>query len=505
MSKHTQWGTRFGFIMAAVGSAIGLGNIWRFPYQAYSSGGGAFLIPYFVALLTAGIPLLIFEFGLGHSLRGAAPKVFAKLPGLKGRFEWVGWWQVLMCLIIATYYTVVIGWIISYFFFSFGQSWGDNPKAFYFGDFLQLPDSGNPFDWNGINNQVLFSLVAVWAIMWGILYRGVKQGVELVNRIFMPLLFVFVIIIAVRSLFLDGALQGVNYLFEPNFSKLKDPQIWVAAYGQIFFSLSVSFAIMITYASYLPKKADVVNNAFMTGLINSGFSLLAGIMIFAILGHMAAVENKAVSDVVAGGPGLIFVTIPAALKHMPLPQVFGPLFFFSLIIAGISSAVSLLQSIIGAMNEKFHTSRAFNVTSVSIIGFLMSLPFAMGSGLLLLDITDHFIMYVGVIISALLEIILIAWIVKDSRGANKIFLHNEINQTSDFSVGLWWPLTLKYLTVLLLGYMEIQSLSKLLSEGYGKYPTLAVNTFGWAVLGAILLAAFSIQKLKAGFVEEDNS
>jgi len=501
MKERAQWGSRFGFIAAAVGSAIGLGNIWRFPYQAYSNGGGAFLIPYFFALLSAGIPLLIFEFGLGQKLRGSAPAIFSRLPGTKGRLEWIGWWQVFMCVAIAAYYTVVIAWIFSYLLMSVDQGWGADTKAFFFNEFLKLPASGNPMDFGGMRWGIVASLLAVWVVMGVILYHGVKKGVERVNRIFMPVLFLLVIFMAVRVLFLDGAISGVDYLFKPDFSKILDPSVWVAAYGQIFFSLSVSFAIMITYASYLPPKADIVNNGFLTGLINSGFSLLAGVLIFGILGHMAAERGVLVQDVVEGGPGLVFVTIPAALEFMPAPAIFGVVFFLSLAIAGLSSSISLLQSVISAMDEKFTIKRETTVIWVVAIGFVLSLPFATNSGLLILDITDFFINQMGVIMTALLEIILIAWGAKESRRWNYIYLQKEINDESDFPVGLWWVVGLKYVTLGILGYMFVMNVVSVLTDGYSGYPMASIIAFGWAVLAGVILAGVFMQKTGRPFHE----
>jgi neurotransmitter:Na+ symporter, NSS family len=503
MKDRAQWGSRFGFIAAAVGSAIGLGNIWRFPYQAYANGGGAFLIPYFFALLTAGIPLLIFEFGLGQKLRGSAPAVFQKLPGFNGKLEWIGWWQVFMCLAIATYYTVVIAWIFSYILLAVNQGWGADTKSFFYGEFLQLPASGSPFDFGSIRWPILGALVVVWGLMGKILYHGVKKGVERVNRVFMPLLFVLVLSLAVRAIFLEGAATGINYLFQPDFSKIFNAKVWIAAYGQIFFSLSVSFAIMITYASYLPKKADIVNNAFLTGLINSGFSMLAGVLIFAILGHMAFVEGKEVSTVVAGGPGLVFITIPAALKYMPLPGLFGVVFFISLGIAGLSSSISLLQSIVSALDEKFSIRRETTVVLVSIIGFALSIPFATESGLLILDITDYFINNMGVIMTALLEIVLIGWVIKESRSPVQVFLQKEINEESDFSVGLWWVVSLKYVTLVVLGSMFFQNVYSLITVGYEGYPSNAIVLFGWAILGLVISLGILMQFTGGSFHETE--
>lgn len=324
--QREQWNTRIGFILAAVGSAIGLGNIWRFPYMAYENGGGAFFIPYLFAMISAGIPFMIMEFSLGHKLRGAAPKVFAKLGQNYGlRLEWLGWFQVFIAAIIAVYYVAIIGWAISFLSFSFTQSWGTDTNAFFFKEYLQLGDN-TPSKLGQFQLHIAIPMAIAWSITSLAIFTGVRRGIERASKIMMPLLFIMVLALIGRIIFLPGALEGLNYLFEPDFSKIFDAKVWSAAYGQIFFTLSVGFAIMLAYSSYLPKKSDISNNAFMTVLINCGFSIMAGIMIFGVLGYMAQEQGKALTEVVSSGVGLAFVTIPAAINLLPAPYILGPLF-----------------------------------------------------------------------------------------------------------------------------------------------------------------------------------
>lgn len=492
-----QWGSRFGFVMAAVGSAIGLGNIWRFPYQAYENGGGAFLIPYFFALLTAGIPMLILEFGLGHTWRGGAPSVFARMTrkyDFLERWEWLGWWQILLSTVIAFYYVMVIAWAFSYIFVPFvGAGWGSDTKTFFFDTFLKLKpfevevDGVTTFSLGGIQRHMLGALIVMWAVNWLILYSGVKRGIELANKIFMPTLIVLMLVLLVRSLFLKGATTGLQYLFEPKFEMLKDVRVWAAAYGQIFFSLSVGFAVMITYASYLPKKSDIVNNAFLTGLLNCGFSMLAGITIFAILGSMAHEEGKEVTEVVSQSIGLAFVTIPKAISYLPASRVFGVLFFLSLTIAGLSSLISITETVVASFGDKYNISRRVMATVISLVGFAVSLVFATRSGLLVLDIVDHFIMSFGIVFAALMEILLLCWVFKSD------LIRDHVNPISDFAVGYWWKACLKYVTPIVLGSMAFANVAKELSSRYEGYPAKALLLFGWIMISAIVVIAYFLQ------------
>lgn len=352
MENRSQWGTRIGFLMAAMGSAIGLGNIWRFPATAYENGGGAFFLPYLFALLTAGIPLLIMEFTIGHKYRGSSPRSFRKIS--KG-LEWIGWWQVAISFIISTYYAVIISWAVMYAYYSFGQQWGKDTTGFFTGDFLQVVEAGA---FGGLVPVVLIPLVIVWALVLFILNRGVKRGIEIANKIFIPTLAVLFIIIVIRAVTLDGAATGLNAFFQPDWDRIWDGQVWVAAYGQIFFSLSIAFAIMITYSSYLPKKSDITNNAFITGFANSSFELLAGIGVFAALGFMSAQVGQPVSEVVTGGIGLAFMVFPQIINEMPvLSGLFGFLFFASLVLAGLSSLISISETYVAGLQEKFNISR----------------------------------------------------------------------------------------------------------------------------------------------------
>ncbi len=249
--SRENWTSRSGFIIAAVGSAVGLGNIWRFPYVAYENGGGAFLIPYLLALITAGLPLLFLDYAVGHRSTGSPPKAYRAL--FKGG-ETLGWWQVCVCIIIGLYYASVLTWAGSYVYFSIGQMWGSDPEGFFFNTYLQTTKATG-FDLQFVGH-LFWPIVGIWALTLIILYGGVKKGVELSNKIFMPLLFILFTILVIQSLRLPGAVQGLNAFFTPNWSAMMDYKVWLAAYGHTFFSLSVGFGIMVTYASYLETKNE---------------------------------------------------------------------------------------------------------------------------------------------------------------------------------------------------------------------------------------------------------
>ncbi len=481
MSRE-QWGSRAGFILAAVGSAIGLGNIWRFPYMAYENGGGAFFIPYLFAMLTAGIPFMIMEFTLGHKLRSAAPRAFAKLGG---KYEWLGWFQVFIAAVIAVYYVAVIGWAISYLVFSFKQSWGNDTNAFFFSEYLKLGEH-SPSQLGGFQLHIAIPMMIAWAITFAAIYSGVKGGIERASKIMMPLLFIMVLGLITRVVFLPGALDGLNYLFQPDFSKILDAKVWSAAYGQIFFTLSVGFAIMIAYSSYLPSKSDINNNAFMTVLINCGFSITAGVLIFAVLGYMAQEQAKPLTEVVSAGVGLAFVTIPAAINLLPAPYILGPLFFLALVVAGLSSHISIIEAVTSAVIDKLNWSRKKAAIVVCGTGFIVSMAFATNGGLLLLDLVDYFINNVALLSSCLLELLIVGWLVKIAD------IRQYANSISDFTIGKWFELCIRFISPIMLAIILVTNLYKTLAEGYGGYDMSDLLTLGWGLVGMMIVVSIII-------------
>ncbi|MFZ3576753.1 sodium-dependent transporter [Virgibacillus sp. DJP39] len=505
METRSQWGTRAGFIMAAVGSAIGLGNIWRFPAVAYENGGGAFFIPYLFALLTAGIPILIMEFTMGHKYKGSAPLTYRRI---NKKAEWVGWWAVLVAFVISTYYSVIIAWAISYSMFSFNLNWGEDTQAFLYGEYLKL--SVDPGQTGSFVPGVLIPLIIVWIVVLGILFKGVKKGIEVANRIFIPALVIIFLIIVIRAVTLPGALTGLEAFFEPDFSKILDPTVWVAAYGQIFFSLSIAFAIMITYSSYLPKKSDITNNAFITGFGNSSFELLAGIGVFSVLGFMAVQQGVPVDEVVKGGVGLAFIVFPQIINEFPaFKELFGFLFFASLVLAGLTSLMSITETYVAGLVDKFKISRTKAVLFGGGLAALVSLLFATQGGLLFLDVADYYINQFGVAFVGLVEVVLMAWVFR-KLGEFK----THANEISDIRLGSWWTVSLGVITPIVLGYMMFGLFKEnLLKEfdnatgNYGEYGDTFILFSGWAVaVGAVIVAiVLAVIKWKSNPELEDDS
>lgn len=485
--KRDLWTGQYAFLLAAVGSAIGLGNIWRFPGVAYTNGGGAFILPYIIALLLVGIPVLLLDYALGHKYRGSAPLTFRRLTK---KAEFLGWWQVAVSFIILVYYAVIIAWAAMYAVYSVRMAWGQDATAFFLEEFLQV--EGDKLISTTPVLQILIPLVLVWLFVFVALARGVSRGVEKVNRIFIPLLVLLFLVLVGRALFLPGAVEGLSAFFTPDWNALTNGHVWLAAFSQIFFSMSIAFGIMLTYASYLPRRSNLTGTGLVAGFANSSFELLAGIGVFATLGFMAHQSHTTVGDLEGlTGPILSFVTFPTIISLMPGGPLFGVLFFTSLTLAGITSLLSLLQVVSGAIQDKFNlpAKSAAICTTVVSAGVSISL-FSTTTGLTNLDVVDAFINNIGVVSSAI-AMSLVAFFVAPRIGV----LRRHLNLASSIGVPRAWNWIVGLVVPTVLAVMLFQALVSYFTEGYGGFAATSANLmiFGWGTLalGLVLSAIFT--------------
>lgn len=474
------------FILAAIGSAVGLGNIWRFPYVAFSEGGGAFMVPYLVALLSAGIPLLFFDYAIGHRYRGSAPLAMRRLGGWT---EVLGWWQVMVCFVIAIYYAAIVAWAAMYTWFSVTKAWGDDPGTFLMGNFLQVAES--PAVGFDFVPQLLLPMAVVWVVVLVVVALGVNKGLAFANLVFMPLLLVMFLLLVGQSLFLPGALEGLNALFTPDWSKLSDASVWAAAYGQIFFSLSVGFGIMITYSSYLKRRTDLTGSGLVVGFANSSFEILAGIGVFAALGFMAQAAGVGVDEVASGGIGLAFVAFPTIISEAPLGALMGVAFFGSLVVAGLTSLMSIMEVVIAGVRDKMGISKPMSVVVVGIPMAVISIALlSTTTGLYFLDITDEFVNKFGILAGSFAAIIVVAWIVRKLPQ-----LARHLDRFSTFPAGRFWALMMGIIVPIILGYILVTHTIERIQVPYEGYPLHLLGIFGWGMAGALVVAAIVLTLL----------
>jgi len=479
MPHRDKWASRPAFIMAAIGSAIGLGNLWRFPMVAYENGGGAFLIPYIVALITAGIPLIILEYALGQHFQGSSPGALGRV---KKPFAMIGWWALGVGATISFYYAVIMGWSWDYLVFSWTQPWAGGPDnaAAFFAHVLKR--TSGPGEFGGISWPVLIGLAVTWA--W--IYWIIKKGVLRVGKVVMltvPLPVLLTLLILIRGLTLPGAVEGLRWYLTPDFSALMSGKTWLQAYAQVFFSLSLGFGILTAYASYLPKRSDISNNAFITSFADAGFAYFAGFSVFSVLGYLAQAQGVPVCDVCEGGPSLAFVVYPTAISLMPGAPLIAAGFFLTLLTLGIDSAFSIVEGVVAGLRDKWNISQNAAATGFCIFGFLVGILFTTGAGLYWLDIVDHWMNNYGLVVIGLLECIAIGWF----YGTKK--LREYINEVSDFKIGWWWDLFIKWITPLALGWALVANVVEEIRVPYEGYPTWALLAGGWGVVALIIVVA----------------
>ena len=450
------WGSRPGFILAAIGSAVGLGNVWRFPHECYSHGGSAFLIPYIVAMIVIGIPLLILEFSLGHLTQQAAPNAFRRVGR---RWEFVGWWPIVLSFVIVTYYAVVLAWCLNYLVLSFrdvlpwvagGQA--DSAKTYFYDEYLQFTGS---FRLGAIRWPILAALAVIWTLMYLCIFKGVK----LVSKIVLwtvPVPWIMLIVLMIRGLTLEGAIQGLEYYLEPNWDVLSDPRVWRAAFGQVFFSMTLAFGVMVTYASFLHRKSDLNNNALIIGLADLATSFVAGIAVFATMGAMAVASDQPVDEVLKGSRslGLAFVAFPKALGALPsLANLFSAVFFLALLLLGIDSAFSITEANLASLIDKTGWKRRRVLLVLSVVGFAIGVVFTTQGGLLWFDAVDHFINNgtLGILFVGLTECLVLGWFFDLGK------LREHANRNSDWQLGRWWEWSIKLVIPAILAGLVIWS------------------------------------------------
>ncbi|MHC4790073.1 MAG: sodium-dependent transporter [Planctomycetota bacterium] len=506
--QRESWGTRGGFILAAVGSAVGLGNLWGFPYKLYSYGGGAFLIPYIIALFLVGIPLMVLEFSLGHYTQRAAPDAFKH--GNR-YFEIVGWWGILLAFVVITYYTVLLAYCFSFLWYSIvgifnggnlpwmgeGIEGVENAKNFFFHDYLghqEGPALGS------IQWKIVWPLI----ITWGAMYICIFRGVRLVGKIVwltVPLPWLMLLILAVRGLTLEGSMQGLAYYLDPVWSELAKPITWRYAFGQVFFSLSLAWGVMITYASFLHRKSDINNNAAVVSLADFATSFVAGLAVFATLGGMAFVTQQAgnpvaVENVAEKGPSLAFVAFPYALAQLPYPAWFSFIFFFALVTLGIDSAFSITESVLASIVDKTGWRRDVVLPAISLVGLAFGLIFITKGGLNWLGTIDGFANGTwGIAFMGLLECMVLGWLWRVET------LRRHANSRSDWKLGRWWDYLIRLLIPILLGtlffwqlYENITSESGFLRTPQGEW--ILSNCIGLGVVGMIPVLAVILSLAK---------
>ena len=455
--KRDFWGSRIGIIMAVAGSAVGLGNFLRFPVQAVRNGGGAFMIPYFVALLLVGIPLVWVEWAIGRYGGGfehsSAPGVFHSM-NKKNRFiKYFGIIGIFGPLIIMVYYVYIESWTLAYSFFSITGRYAGINSHEAMQSFLR--------GYQGLEKNQYFSnmvpaytfFIMTFAVNVAVLTRGIRGGIERFCKVAMPVLLVFGAVLAIRVLFLGtpdaskpdwNILNGLGYLWNPDLSALKNSRVWLAATGQVFFTLSVGLGVILTYASYLKKGDDIALSGLTAVSVNETAEVIIGgsIVIPAAFVFFGPIAVTSIAN--SGAFDLGFVTMPITLSRMPLSHIFGFFWFSLLFLAGVTSSVSMAQPAIAFLEDEFDISRSRAVKIFSVVMFTLcnAAIFFLGRGVV--DELDFWGGTFCLVIFATIEVIMFGWVF----GINRAW--EEVHHGADMKIPKIYKFIIKFVTPIFL-------------------------------------------------------
>lgn len=403
--KRSGFSSRIGFVLAAAGSAVGLGNIWRFPYLAAKYGGGIFLFVYLILVVTFGFALMATEIAIGRSTRLSCVEAYGKL---NSKFRFLGPLTAMIPILIVPYYCVIGGWVVKYMAEFLMGNGGALAGDAYFGNFISVAASGflnNPMPW--FVGYVLLNAV--------ILLLGVNKGIENISKLMMPLLVILAVVISIYSLALPGAMEGLKFYLLPDFSKLSLSTV-LGAMGQMFYSMSLAMGIMITYGSYMKDEDNLEDSITQIQIFDTGIAMLAGLMII----PSVVAFNGGSAEGISAGPGLMFGVLPKVFATIGGGNLLGTAFFVLVFFAALTSSISLLETFVSIIQDRFHTTRKATIIGATVftilVGSLSCLGYGPLSGITVLgmaflDFFDFFTNSILMPISALLTCILVGYVV----------------------------------------------------------------------------------------------
>ncbi len=483
--KRGRWNSSFTFILASVGSAVGLGNAWRFPGLAAKYGGGTFIFVYILMMLLLGIPLLMMEIAIGRKTQKGA---IHALGAMNKKFQWIGWSATLNAFVIVTYYAVVFAWVILMAFLSykFKDLTGNVEKA----SSLWLEEIKTTGSTTGFNTVAPYVLAAL-AVAWMFIYLCIRNGASSVSKVvkftvFAPV--VCLLAMAVKGVIMPGGIDGLTKMITPDWGQLKQAEMWIDAIGQVFYSLSIMMAIMIAYGSYLPKETNIARDAVIIAFSDLGVSLLSGIVMFTTMGGVGMLDNMSDSGVATA-----FIIYPQAIVKLTnnglFNSVFAFLFYFCLCTLAIDSAFSIVEGISASIADKFKLNTKKVTQVVCLLAAICSLVYTTGAGLACLDIVDKYANAINLVFVGIVETIAVGWFFKTEK------VLEEINKnTKGFKMpSAWFNFSVKVVApVLLTGFFIWNTYDLAIKQKgiYGAkdgYSATANIALGWAISVIVIL------------------
>ncbi|CAH3193820.1 unnamed protein product [Porites evermanni] len=502
-AEREHWGRQIEFVFACVGFAVGYGNFWRFPYMCFKNGGGAFLIPYISFLLLGGIPLFFMELSIGQILQAGPVKVWRKLSPF---FSGIGFAMITVSFMVSVYYNVILAWSIYYLYNSFTSdlpwdgchhawntercyqlkagfnmsNYGNTTKVsaskeFFIHNVLEMTDG---IEQPGhLNYKLTVCLFVAWVLVYFCIWKGIRTTGKVVY-VTATLPYAFLVILFIRAITLPGALDGIMYYITPEWTKLADPTVWIDAASQILYSLAIGFGVLIGFASYNRRTNDIYKDGLVISLINCGTSVFAGFVVFAVVGHMAHIQDTSPAQVASQGPGLVFIVYPATLGQLPAPQFWSVVFFLMLITLGLDSQFGQVEVVAAAIIDQYELQRYREaiVLAVCFVMFALGLTCVTQGGIYVFNLFDSFSAGISLLFLVTFELLVVGWI----YGAKK--LAEDIEANTGRRVSRWWIMCWKVVTPSMVVGIFLFSIIKYKSVAYeGRtYPSWAEG-LGWSI------------------------
>ena len=501
--KRDTWASRSTFILAAIGSAVGLGNAWRFPGLAAKHGGGTFLLVYLVALFAMGIPLLMMETSIARKFRKGA---IESMRGINKKAEFIGWAATSNAFVIVTYYSVVFAWVLLMVFCSvkFAGMTGNSEAASQL--FFNVTETTGLISGISIPIPVLLSVIAAWALI----YLCIRDGASSVGKVvkytvFLPI--ILLLIMAVKGCMMPGAMEGLRRFFIPDISAFADATLWIDAVGQVFYSLSIMMAIMFAYGSYLDTSSNLAEDCFIIALSDAAISVLSGIVMFSTMGGVGMLDS-----ISASGIATAFIIYPQAIVNLTsigwVNALFGAIFYLMLVTLAIDSAFSIVEGVSASVADKFKLSPKKVTMGICAIASVISLVYATRACLAWLDIVDNWTNQFNLIIIGIMECIAIGW----CFNLNKILDQINLNAEKIKMPKWWFTISIKFVSPICLSCLLAWNIYTLFFVQGGQYnadyPIWAELIAGWVVTVLVFLSGFIAKfvikrKVANGFEENE--
>lgn len=504
MSKQRDtWASRSTFILAAIGSAVGLGNAWRFPGLAAKHGGGTFLLVYLVALFAMGIPLLMMEISIARKFRKGA---IESMRGINKKAEFIGWAATSNAFVIVTYYSVVFAWVLLMVFCSgqFADMTGNSEAASQV--FFNVTQTTGLISGISIPIPVLIALIAAW----GLIYFCIRDGASSVGKVvkytvFLPVL--LLLIMAVKGCMMSGAAEGLRRFFIPDLAAFGDASLWIDAVGQVFYSLSIMMAIMFAYGSYLDESSNLAEDCFIIAFSDAAISVLSGIVMFSTMGGVGMLDSMSSSGIATA-----FIIYPQAIVNLTsigwVNALFGVIFYMMLVTLAIDSAFSIVEGVSASVADKFKVSPKKVTVVICGIAAVISLVYATRAGLAWLDIVDNWTNQFNLIVIGIMECIAIGW----CFNLDKVLAQINLNSKKFRMPRIWFRVSIKIISPFCLFILLVWNVYSLFIKNGGHYnadyPIWAEIVAGWVVTGFVFLSGLIAKVVinhmkKKGFEEEE--